>query len=233
MFQHFRTIERDEDGESPVNRERNKEREERREKKLGEHERNTRQRVRKSECHCRNLRTLTSSWLVPPSSSWSQPFSPLPSSVNIYSSSSSSLSLSFSHSLSHLRVSLRILSSTSLQLVFSSLPRCPSLPSSFVFPPREFQMFCDNSRAARYSTDMQSATIELQRSSVDQCNINIAVSICEANCREVIYDYLFTHYFECDIRLSTYKTIDEKQNYFDGNLFPDSFSFFFGSIMYV
>ena len=39
-------IERDEDRQSPVNRERNKERAERKEKKLGEHERNTRQRVR-------------------------------------------------------------------------------------------------------------------------------------------------------------------------------------------
>lgn len=34
-----------------------------RRKKAREHERNTRRRVRKSECHCRNLRTLTSSWL--------------------------------------------------------------------------------------------------------------------------------------------------------------------------
>ena len=50
-------------------------------KKTASPERNTRRRVRKSECHCRNLRTLTSSWLVPPSS-WSQapsqPPHPLP-----------------------------------------------------------------------------------------------------------------------------------------------------------
>lgn len=62
---------KEEEGETPVNHERNKERAVRRKKKIGEHERNARRGVRKSECHCRNLRTLTSSWLVPPSS-WSQ-----------------------------------------------------------------------------------------------------------------------------------------------------------------
>lgn len=180
MF-HFCTIEKDENGESPVNRERNKEREERREKRPGEHERNTRQRVRKSECHCRNLRTLTSSWLVPPSSSWSQPSSPLPSSVNIYPSSFSSLSFSLFLALSPARFASNLL----LHLSFSNssfLPSRdthsslslspPSLLASFVFPPREFEVFCDNSRAAKYSsTDIQNATI-------GQCNTNmIAISI--------------------------------------------------------
>jgi len=167
IFQLFRTIERDEGTESSVNRGRNKERAAKREKKPEEHERNTRQRVRKSECHCRNLRTLTSSWLVPPSSSWSQPSSPLslPFFFLIVFSLSLSLSLSLVLALSPARFASNPLLYL-FRLFFSpatSIP--PFLFPSFVFPPREFQVFCDNSRAVRYSTDIQSAMIELQRSS--------------------------------------------------------------------
>lgn len=191
IFQRFRTIERDENRESTVNRRRNKERAERR-KKPGEHERNTRQRVRKSECHCRNLRTLTSSWLVPPSSSWSQP-SPLPPLTSTPLLPRCSLChISFSLSLSSLSLVILPARFASNPLLHLSLSNSSFLPSrdihstlspttSFVFPPREFQVFCDNSCAVKYSSaniecDDRAAMIER---SIGQCNVNIiALSIC-------------------------------------------------------
>lgn len=138
----------DRDEESPANRARNKERAERREKRPGEHERNTRRRVRKSECHCRNLRTLTSSWLVPPSSSWSQPLCSPPPPTNIHPSSSSPFSLFVLRLALFLSLSLSLTCASrfasSPLSIFSSLP--PSAAGT-VFPPREFQVFCDNSRS--------------------------------------------------------------------------------------
>lgn len=183
------------------------------EKKPGEHERNTRQRVRKSECHCRNLRTLTSSWLVPPSSSWSQPSPPLPpltSTPLLPRCSLCHISFSLSPpslSLSYLHVSLRILSSISLSnssfLPSRDIHSTLSPTTSFVFPPREFQVFCDNSCAVKYSSaNIQSATIELQWSSEASVsasvNINIiALSICNFTkfVKLFMTTYLFIYYF--------------------------------------
>lgn len=85
-------------------------------------ERNTRRRVRKSECHCRNLRTLTSFWLVPPSSCSQTPSTrrkPSPPPAPSFSLSSPS----------HLRVPPRD-SSTCLSLPPSRPFAFPSLPLS-------------------------------------------------------------------------------------------------------
>lgn len=119
-------------------------------KKVGEHERNARRRVRKSECHCRNLRTLTSSWLVPPSS-WSQ--SPL---LPPFPSATTPLPLvvlfvrSLSRSLSHLRVSLQVLSSPSIPLPLSLAADYASSSSC------KFRVFRDDLRSLDNSVgDMQ------------------------------------------------------------------------------
>lgn len=93
-------------------------------------ERNTRRRVRKSECHCRNLRTLTSFWLVPPSSCSRTP----PTRRKTLPPPAPPFPLS---SPSHLRAPPRD-SSTCLSLPPSRpfvFPRSLSLPRARVSPP--------------------------------------------------------------------------------------------------
>lgn len=98
-------------------------------KKTASQKRNTRRRVRKSECHCRNLRTLTSSWLVPPSP-WSQALPPTTraplSHAHVYTLCAPLPSVSLS-SPSHLCLLLR---DSLPAYLASSFPLCLPLPVS-------------------------------------------------------------------------------------------------------
>lgn len=217
ISRRFRTIEMREDEELPANRARNKERAKGREKKDPESTRET----RGGEWEKVNvIAVIFGRWLLPGlsllPSSWSQPpCPPLPPSSSDKHSPLFLFTVLFVRSLSHFLTCVSRFASPSVHFFFPL-----TLSAGTVFPPREFQVFCDNSQL-----DIRRSICRVQRSCYNdrlkyrtvRCKCN---GVFESRDRRICYGIIYDVYY-CYLSFRTLtvrdQRYDKKWNRFDKN----------------